>query len=273
MEFRSNLHTHTQFSDGKDTMEEMVGEAIRRNFVSLGFSDHSVTADFDEGVHANEMDAYFAEIARMKEKYKDQLDIYTGIEWDYHSNSLDKKSCSFDYVIGSVHDVKIDGTLYSVDYKPDSLEKAIELLGGKSQKLWELYYETVLIMAENCKPTIIGHLDLPKKLNKQNPFFDEQASWYEKLSLETVEILSKQGVILEINTGGMARGYRQDPYPSNIMIKKAIQLGTPLTLSSDCHDRNFLTYAFEETIERLKELGCRSVVQKRKNQWIEVPLD
>ena len=39
----SNLHQHTTFSDGVHTMEEVVQEAIRRDFVSIGFSDHSFT--------------------------------------------------------------------------------------------------------------------------------------------------------------------------------------------------------------------------------------
>ena len=40
----SDLHTHTVFSDGANTMEEMVRAAVERNFVSIGISDHSYTA-------------------------------------------------------------------------------------------------------------------------------------------------------------------------------------------------------------------------------------
>ena len=37
----SNLHTHSTFSDGKNTPEEIVLSAIEKNFLSIGFSDHS----------------------------------------------------------------------------------------------------------------------------------------------------------------------------------------------------------------------------------------
>ena len=38
--FKQNLHTHSLYCDGKDTIEEMVQEAISRNFDVLGFSGH-----------------------------------------------------------------------------------------------------------------------------------------------------------------------------------------------------------------------------------------
>ena len=36
-----NLHTHSIFSDGKSTPEEVVVEAINQGMKVLGFSDHS----------------------------------------------------------------------------------------------------------------------------------------------------------------------------------------------------------------------------------------
>ena len=36
-----DLHMHTVFSDGRDTPEEMVREAIRKGLETVGISDHS----------------------------------------------------------------------------------------------------------------------------------------------------------------------------------------------------------------------------------------
>ena len=36
---KTNLHTHTSFTDGADTAEAMVRAALERGFFSLGFSD------------------------------------------------------------------------------------------------------------------------------------------------------------------------------------------------------------------------------------------
>ena len=66
-----NLHTHTLLCDGKNTPEEMVLSAIEKNFDVLGFSGHSASCFDGSGcIPDSEISAYKAEIARLKEKYK-----------------------------------------------------------------------------------------------------------------------------------------------------------------------------------------------------------
>ena len=43
----SNVHSHTTFSDGKNTVEEMVQAALGLVFHTLGFSEHG-PADYDD---------------------------------------------------------------------------------------------------------------------------------------------------------------------------------------------------------------------------------
>ena len=38
---KQNLHMHTTYADGKNAPEELVLEAINRNFDSIGFSEHT----------------------------------------------------------------------------------------------------------------------------------------------------------------------------------------------------------------------------------------
>ena len=42
MNSKINFHTHTTFSDGKNTPEEMILSAIQKGISILGFSDHSM---------------------------------------------------------------------------------------------------------------------------------------------------------------------------------------------------------------------------------------
>ena len=42
--FRSCVHTHTHFCDGKDSPAAMAEEAYKLGFVSLGFSGHGATS-------------------------------------------------------------------------------------------------------------------------------------------------------------------------------------------------------------------------------------
>ena len=79
----SDLHVHTTFSDGIHTPEEIVQEAIRRNFLSIGISDHSFT-DFDQRycIKKEALADYHAEIRRVREQYADQIEVYAGLEYD-----------------------------------------------------------------------------------------------------------------------------------------------------------------------------------------------
>ena len=63
---RSNVHTHTNFSDGRDSVEQMVLAALERGFVSLGFSDHGALS-IDAAAMTREAE-YRAEVRRIREK-------------------------------------------------------------------------------------------------------------------------------------------------------------------------------------------------------------
>ena len=75
----SNLHTHTTFCDGKNTPEEMVISAIQKGFYSLGFSAHAY-APYGLEYCMRDEEGYIKEIARLKEKYKDKIEIYLGAD-------------------------------------------------------------------------------------------------------------------------------------------------------------------------------------------------
>ena len=78
----SNFHTHTVFCDGDNTPEEVVLSAIDKGLSAIGFSGHGYT-DFDLRYCMTETDKYIAEVKRLKEKYKDKIDIETGFEFEY----------------------------------------------------------------------------------------------------------------------------------------------------------------------------------------------
>ena len=89
MSFPQNLHTHTAFSDGKNTPEEMVLGALQAGCASLAFSDHSPmspAADPDGwSMNPEKVPAYRAEIIRLREVYAGKLEIFLGLEQDIDS--------------------------------------------------------------------------------------------------------------------------------------------------------------------------------------------
>ena len=70
MSFKSNLHMHSFFSDGKSSAEEYAAEAERQGYVSIGLSEHSFT-DFDDSfcMSRENREKYFAAMPSLKEKY------------------------------------------------------------------------------------------------------------------------------------------------------------------------------------------------------------
>ena len=145
----SNVHSHTTFSDGKNTAEEMVQAALGLGFHTLGFSEHG-PADYDDAaMPAERMGDYRAEVLRLREKYAERIHILLGLEHDWLSPATPD---DLDYTIESVHYVQKDGQLWSVDWTREKLETAIrELYGGDPYALCRDYFRTVCASIEESE--------------------------------------------------------------------------------------------------------------------------
>ena len=90
------------------------------------------------------------------------------------------------------------------------------------------------------------HLDLITKLNRGNRFFDESAPRYQKAALEALHAVDPCATLLEINTGGMARGYRDAPYPALFLLREWRSMGGQIILTSDSHSTDTLLYGYDD---------------------------
>ena len=249
-----NFHTHTNFCDGKNTPEEMVKAAIEKGFSVIGFSGHSYTS-FDERYCMSEEGTkkYIAEITRLKEAYKEQIEILCGLEADYFA--IVNKS-DFDFIIGSVHYVLKNGKFYSVDEsKEDFINAVNEGWSGDICAFIADYYAQVADVIEKTDADIIGHFDLVTKFNEGEELFSESDPRYVKAVDLALSKLLKTEKPFEINTGAMAKGYRTAPYPSKDILTKIYEGGGKVIISSDCHDKDYLDYGFEMAEKIVKEIG------------------
>ena len=241
-----DLHLHTVFSDGKNTAEEMVQEAVRRGLETVGISDHS--SGDPCGMKLERVAAYKAEIARLKEKYAGQIRVLCGLERDLLTDDFSE----YDYIIGSVHWLSMpDGHRVSIDWTPEKLrEGAAKYYGGDLYALAEAYYTAEAQVAEITKCDIIGHFDLVTKFIELDPSFDTQHPRYVKAWKQAADTLLKTGKPFEVNTGAMSRGYRTSPYPSAEIREYIRSRGGKMLLSSDAHSKDHIAFGFGAFADR-----------------------
>ncbi|ADL53583.1 histidinol-phosphatase HisJ [Clostridium cellulovorans] len=271
----SNFHTHCRFCDGIGEPEEYVKRAIELGFDAIGFSSHSpVHFSTSWNMKWDELKEYVDTINALKEKYKEDIQVYVGIEAEYFSRELVKIAPKFlgvEYTIGSVHFMKSPVTeeYLSVDGPPQEYEAIIrDIYKGDAKAFVKGYYRLIREMVITNPPDIIGHLDLIRKNNKDNMYFDENEQWYKDEVLDTLKVIAESNCILEINTGGIARGYLTTPYPNNWILEQCKILDIPLTLNSDAHNIKYLDTHFEEVVELLRRIGSKKLFTIYNEQWI-----
>jgi DNA polymerase (family 10) len=99
------LHCHTNYSDGKHTIEEMARGAEALGLSYLTITDHSPTAFYAGGLKVDRLKRQWEEIARVQETVKVRLlrgtesDILADGSLDYPDRILDQ----FDVIIASIH--------------------------------------------------------------------------------------------------------------------------------------------------------------------------
>jgi histidinol-phosphatase (PHP family) len=214
--------------------------------------------------------AYQRECARLREVYGDRIRILCGIEQD--QLGTEPTSC-YDYVIGATHYVTKDGFFLDTD---DYIEKTIEncerFYDGDFLAYAEDFYAQTALEFDRTRCDIVGHFDLIAKFNEGNRLFDESDPRYVKAASDCARSLARQGVMFEINTGAVAKGYRTAPYPGEAMLRRACEAGGRVILTSDCHDMAFLDCHFAESAALAKACGFRTAWEYRGNQLIEYPL-
>ena len=239
-----DLHMHTTWSDGKNTPEEMILEAIRLGLETVGISDHS--SGDPCGMTLEQSADYRAEIAALKEKYAGQIRVLCGLERDFLTDDFNE----YDYTIGSVHWLPMpDGHRVSIDWTPEKLREGAEkYFGGDFYALAEAFYAAEARVVEVTKCDIIGHFDLISKFIEVDPAFDVKHPRYVKAWQQAADELLKTGKPFEMNTGAMSRGYRTEPYPAKDIRDYIRAHGGKLILSSDSHRKETIAYRFNEFI-------------------------
>ena len=265
----SNLHTHTTFCDGKSTAEETVLSAIKKGFVSLGFSGHAYTS-FELSSCMKDEEGYIAEINRLKRAYSDRIEIYLGTEEDAFA-PVDRSK--YEYIIGSSHFLRHGGKILPLDLEPRCMERCLEAFGGNVEAIAESYYSTFADYLISRRPDVVGHFDLLTKYDEMGERHFLGNLLHDRVAEHFIEKVAREGLLFEVNTGAISRGYRTFPYPAPNLLYKLKRLGAPVILTSDCHNADYLDCHFREAKQILKDIGFKEMTVLCNHKFTNIPIN
>ena len=246
----ADYHVHTSFSDDSETpMEDSVLRALELGLDEICFTEH-----VDYGVKTDlncNYPAYFAELARMRDKYGDRIVIRQGIEFGVQRHTVERfeedfQNYPFDFVILSNHQID-DKEFWRYEFQE-----------GKTQEEYQnAYYQAIYdVCRMYTNWSVLGHLDMIKRYDPYGVYPDERI-------LPLVEQILKYAIAhgkgMEVNTSSFKYGL-SDLTPSRRILKLYHDLGgRVLTLGSDSHETAHIADHFQDVVTILKSIGFREI--------------
>ena len=268
---RQNLHTHSAWDDGANSLEEMALSAAAAGLDSLGFSIHSYMP-FPSfwTIQESRLPDYTLAVRNLRDALKGIIAIHHGVEWDLLSTMpLD----GFDYVIGSIHHIHARGLESCVDNTPEMTKEYIrELFDGSADAAAEAYFAQYASLAKVAKVDIVGHFDLLTKFDETDSCFDADSPRFRAAALSAMDALVAADKIFEINTGAISRGYRKTPYPSRALLLELARRKAKITVSADAHAASDVAFGFAEAEALAYDCGFREVWQFDGRGFVPVPI-
>ena len=203
-DIKGDIHVHTDWSDGRDTVEAMAMAARSVGYRYIAITDHSRGRGIAHGLDEERLREQMLEIGSLNERLGD-FRVLTGIEVDIRADgSLDLSEeilKELDVVIAAVHSA----------------------MGQEQQKMtWR-----VLRAIENPHVDVVAHPTC-RLLGEREPV---------AIDMEAVfRAAAQTGTALEIN----AMPDRLDLKDSH--ISRARELGVKLVIGTDAHDTGHLAY-------------------------------
>lgn len=247
-------HCHTNFSDGRNTLEEMLDQAVKIGFDSIGISDHLIINDLvpTNRTFAQALPVLQNRIAEIRNTAKNYpLKVLVGFEIDYmpYPGWLDnfkklKSQLDIDYLhTGNHYFLKDDCSKFI------SIYRSKEILSDTASlsKYFCRHFQTICQAVYSCQFDFLAHIDYARwsGLMKDSEYKDE--------IMNIVHALSETGTAVELNTKGLdSTGLF---YPSVWILKELKAHKIPLVISDDAHHISQLGRYFKEAEDLLSDLG------------------
>lgn len=275
----TDYHTHLRPDDPQATAERSfteenvaryLGAAKERGIGDLGVAEH--VHRFRQALDAwrhpfwvenatDDLDAYCDLIDRMKAagqpvKLGLELDWIAGREAELGA-LIDERE--FDYVIGSVHFIAGD----AVDHEDYDIWR-----GRSAEDVWARYFTTLGEAAGSGLYDILAHPDLVKIWGADHPPPGGDLRRYYELAMPGIEAVD---IAIEVSTAGLRKPVAEI-YPAREFLEMCLDLGKPVSLSSDAHIPEEIGYAYPEALDYLRSAGVDRVATFERRERREVEL-
>ncbi|CAO3612978.1 unnamed protein product [Cunninghamella blakesleeana] len=273
-----SYHSHSgQFCHhGYGELEQVIQQAIKKGFKIYGLTEHMPRYENKE-LYPEEIEAqctpkslmvtfenYIKEAKRLREKYKQQIQIIIGselefIHQEYQQYILDlrkKWENDLDYVIGSLHHT---GGI-PIDFSPELYQQALTTLAQDNiVVLFEKYFDEQWVMLQSVQPQVIGHFDLIRIFATKNQSLEafQSPTVWQRME-RNIDYIIQYGGLFELNSRAWKKGL-DDAYPQRDIIKMILEKGGKLTLSDDCHGPNDVGMHYDILYKYLKELNIQTI--------------
>jgi histidinol-phosphatase (PHP family) len=277
---KTSYHTHNRYCDGAGEIVAYVDAAISAGLDALGVSCHSPLNFPDAAaMHAENLPAYCADVSRLRDAARGRLRVHLSLEFDYiperHGDLWAIVAPhQFEYLIGSVHFLAGDDgeAPWAIDLTREGFEDGLRRFFHQDvRRLVGAYYERVRSLAAWGRVAIMGHIDRIKKWNDASRYFNEEDSWYRRELEATLLACARAGLIVELNTVGWRNAVRS-PYPSPWILRRCLELGIPLVVTTDAHAPERVTDFHAQAEALLREIGCRQLAVLRPDGWTMEPI-
>ena len=197
-DIKSELHSHSTWSDGKLSIREMADTAKRHGYKLLAITDHTNSLGITQGMSPEDVREQRKEIDAIVKDLGDSIHIIHGAEVE----------------------IKSDGTL---DYSDDvlaELDIVIASLHSSLRQQREKVTERLIKAMHNPHVAIIGHPTGRLLPDREGADLDMDA---------VLAAAAETGVVLEIN----AHPARLDL--DDVHARRAIEMGIKLSINTDAH--------------------------------------
>lgn len=247
-----HLLGHNDREANRETIRAFLDVAARKGLKEIGFADHDY--------YFEQMN--FSLIREVAQDYP-QLAVRVGLEAEYRiDDEVRIKQLSdqyaFDFVIGSVHEIK--------GWAFDMPGQEVVHLKKDADELYRDYFAVVTRAASCGLFTTIGHFDLIKLFGIR-PKTDIL-----ELADEALTTVGERGLTIEVNTNGWYKPI-QEFYPERRLMEEIARRGIEFTLGSDAHCAEVVGRDLDKASQILQEIGVHSVVGFDRFNRVRFPLD